>query len=37
VDARPRIGLDWLPARAHWPGVGRYARELARALVRLRP
>lgn len=30
-----RIGLDYLPATTHWPGVGRYARELTRALVRL--
>ncbi len=30
-----RIGLDYLPASTHWPGVGRYARELTRALVLL--
>jgi len=30
-----RIGIDYLPAVSHWPGVGRYARELVRALVRL--
>jgi len=30
-----RVGLDYLPAVTHWPGVGRYARELVRALVRL--
>lgn len=30
-----RIGLDHAPAATHWPGVGRYARELVRALVRL--
>jgi glycosyltransferase involved in cell wall biosynthesis len=30
-----RIGIDYLPAVAHAPGVGRYARELVRALVRL--
>ncbi|MFT5286758.1 MAG: glycosyltransferase involved in cell wall biosynthesis [Planctomycetota bacterium] len=30
-----RIGLDYLQAVTHWPGVGRYARELVRALVRI--
>lgn len=30
----PRIGIDYLPAVTHAPGVGRYARELVRALVR---
>ncbi|MBK7877256.1 MAG: glycosyltransferase [Planctomycetes bacterium] len=30
-----RIALDYLPAVSHPPGVGRYARELVRALVRL--
>jgi glycosyltransferase involved in cell wall biosynthesis len=30
-----RIGIDYLPATTHAPGVGRYARELVRALVRL--
>ncbi len=30
-----RVGLDYLPAVTHAPGVGRYARELVRALVRL--
>ena len=30
-----RIGLDYLPAVCHAPGIGRYARELVRALVRL--
>jgi glycosyltransferase involved in cell wall biosynthesis len=30
-----RIGLDYLPATTHPPGVGRYARELVRALVQL--
>jgi len=29
------IGLDYFPAATHAPGVGRYARELARALVEL--
>lgn len=29
------VGLDYLPAVCHPPGVGRYARELVRALVRL--
>lgn len=28
-----RIGLDYFPATTHAPGVGRYARELTRALV----
>ncbi|TAJ19526.1 MAG: glycosyltransferase [Planctomycetota bacterium] len=32
-----RVALDYLPATTHWPGVGRYARELTRALVRLPP
>ena len=30
-----RVGLDYHPAVTHAPGVGRYARELVRALVRL--
>lgn len=30
-----KIGIDYLPAVCHAPGVGRYARELVRALVRL--
>jgi len=30
-----RVGIDYLPASTHAPGVGRYARELVRALVRL--
>ena len=30
-----KIGLDYLPAVAHAPGVGRYVRELTRALVQL--
>ena len=30
-----RIGIDYHPAVAHVPGVGRYARELVRALVAL--
>ena len=30
-----RIGIDYLPATTHAPGVGRYARELVRALVGL--
>ena len=30
-----RIGLDYLLASTHAPGLGRYARELVRALVRL--
>ena len=28
-----RVGIDYLPAVTHAPGVGRYARELVRALV----
>ncbi len=31
-----RVGIDYLPAVTHWPGVGRYARELVRALAPLR-
>ncbi|TDJ78025.1 MAG: glycosyltransferase [Planctomycetota bacterium] len=31
----PRIGLDYLPAVCHAPGIGRYGRELVRALVQL--
>ncbi|MEM7305511.1 MAG: glycosyltransferase [Planctomycetota bacterium] len=30
-----RIGIDYHPAVTHAPGVGRYSRELVRALVRL--
>ncbi len=30
-----RVGIDYLPATTHFPGVGRYARELVRALVHL--
>ena len=30
-----RVGIDYLQAVTHWPGVGRYARELVRALVRV--
>jgi glycosyltransferase involved in cell wall biosynthesis len=30
-----RIGIDYYPATTHAPGVGRYARELTRALVGL--
>ncbi|MFN0006781.1 MAG: glycosyltransferase [Planctomycetota bacterium] len=30
-----RVGIDYLPATSHFPGAGRYARELVRALVRL--
>ena len=30
-----RIGIDYLPALVHPPGVGRYVRELVRALVQL--
>lgn len=32
---RIRIGIDYLPAVSHAPGVGRYARELVRAAVLL--
>ena len=31
--SRARIGLDYWPATTHAPGIGRYARELVRALV----
>lgn len=31
-----RIGLDHFPAATHAPGVGRYAREFTRALIRER-
>ena len=31
----PRIGIDYWPATTHAPGVGRYVRELVRALVQL--
>jgi glycosyltransferase involved in cell wall biosynthesis len=30
-----RIGIDYRPAWAHAPGVGRYTRELVRALIQL--
>lgn len=30
-----RVGIDYSPAVSHPPGVGRYVRELVRALVRL--
>ena len=30
-----RVGIDYLPAVTHAPGVGRYAREVVRALVEL--
>jgi glycosyltransferase involved in cell wall biosynthesis len=30
-----RVGIDYLPAVSHAPGVGRYTRELVRALVAL--
>lgn len=33
----PRIGIDYGPAASHGPGIGRYGRELVRALVRLEP
>lgn len=28
-----RVGIDYFPATTHWPGSGRYARELVRALI----
>lgn len=31
---RPSIALDYTAAAGHAPGVGRYTRELVRALVR---
>ncbi len=30
-----RVSVDYLPAVSHWPGPGRYARELVRAVVAL--
>lgn len=35
LHSRPvlRVGIDYLVATTHFPGVGRYARELVRALV----
>ncbi len=30
-----KVGLDYFPAVTHAPGIGRYARELVRAMVRL--
>ena len=35
AESAPIIGLDYLPAHSHWPGVGRWMRELVRALVEL--
>lgn len=35
MRGEPLIGVDHLPAVQHAPGVGRYVRELVRALVRL--
>ena len=29
-----RVGVDYLPASSHAPGIGRYMREMVRALVR---
>lgn len=34
-ESAPIVGLDYLPAHSHWPGVGRWMRELVRALVEL--
>ena len=34
TSSYPRIALDYTAAASHWPGVGRYGRELVRALVR---
>lgn len=31
----PRIGVDYWPATTHAPGIGRYVRELVRALAHL--
>lgn len=31
----PSVGIDYWPATTHAPGVGRYVRELVRALVKL--
>lgn len=30
-----RVGVDYLQAATHWPGAGRYGRELVRAVVAL--
>jgi glycosyltransferase involved in cell wall biosynthesis len=35
LSARPCVGFDVWPGTTHAPGVGRYARELVRALARL--
>jgi glycosyltransferase involved in cell wall biosynthesis len=35
LSRRPCIGLDLWPGSTHAPGLGRYARELVRALARL--
>ena len=35
AGVRPPLGIDYTAAVGHAPGVGRYARELVRALVRL--
>lgn len=35
LTARLHVGFDYLPAVQHAPGVGRYVRELVRALARL--
>ncbi len=35
AEPAPIVGLDYLPAHSHWPGVGRWMRELVRALVEL--
>jgi glycosyltransferase involved in cell wall biosynthesis len=35
LELTMRIGIDYLPALCHPPGVGRYVRELVRALVQL--
>ena len=34
MSRQPRVGIDYLQAVSHAPGVGRYAREMVRALVR---
>jgi len=35
LSSRPCVGFDVWPGTTHAPGVGRYARELVRALARL--
>ncbi|MEE2939948.1 MAG: glycosyltransferase [Planctomycetota bacterium] len=35
TDVSPRLAIDYTPGPGHAPGLGRYVRELVRALVRL--